>query len=924
MAVLTSALVDREDLLRELTAVVDRTDGGACLVVTGDPGVGKSALLAEVSRRSQAAGRRVLDVVGVEAETRLPWAGLHQLLRPVLSGVGALPAPQRAALTVALGLGAAPAPDPYLVALATVSLLSTAAAERPLTVLADDVQWLDLPSHLALAFLARRVAPDPIAVVGVLRTGHAGPLAAAGLPGVTVGPLPDDAARALLARHGADLPDVVWRTILAAAAGNPLALVELPKAWRAAAGPMRPSPAPPPTREPAVLPVTARLERSFAGRLRGLPPVGRDVVLVAAVDGTGELATVLHAASILRGTAVGLPDLGAVTGADLLRVDGATVAFRHPLVRSAVLATEDAERRQRAHAAVAAVPGGEPYRRTWHRAHAVVGPDDAVADALEDVVSTAVARGAAGEAIHGLQRAAQLTTDPARRGHRLLRAAEHAFDLGRADLVADLVGRASRLPLGELDRVRRAWVSEIFHDGAPGDPVRVHQLCDAAQRALGVGGVELAHKLLHGAALRCWWADPGPAARARVVDVAHRVPDHGRSPRVVAAIALAEPLRAAAEVLEHLAGFAVEDVPDADDLRLLGTAAHAVGHPVLAVEYLGRAATGLRAAGRLGLLPHVLIMQVPALLTLGDWRRARDVVEEGRRVGEETGQPIWNAGALICSGWAAALRGERDEALRIAAEAELAAEGLRLDLLTVVHLTRGAAWAATGAYPEAYDALRPLFDPAAPGHHLRSSYAAVPLLAEAAVHTGRRADARRLLAAHVVLGETCPAPALRIGLAYARAVLADDGDPAAAEERYRRALGDDLVRWPWMRARLDLAYGSWLRRQRRPAESRAHLRSAHLTLELIGATHWAGQAAAELRAAGERGPEQTRPAVAADRLLSAQELQIARLAAQGLTNREIGHQLYLSPRTVGSHLYRLFPKLGITSRAQLGDRLRAR
>jgi DNA-binding CsgD family transcriptional regulator len=346
-------------------------------------------------------------------------------------------------------------------------------------------------------------------------------------------------------------------------------------------------------------------------------------------------------------------------------------------------------------------------------------------------------------------------------------------------------------------------------------------------------------------------------------------------------------------------------------------AAHAVGDPVRAVDFLGRAEIRLRQQGRLGLLSQVLIMQVLDHLELGD--RARALVEEGRRLARETGQPIWDAGSLSLHCVVLALRGKTDEALTMAAEAERAAGGRRLgDLLACVQLARGYALLNLGEYHQAYEELRRLFDPRDAAFHQTERFHGVMYLAEAALHAGRVDDARQVIARIAADAATTPAPTLHLHLGYARAVLAPDDEAA---DLFAAALRADLVRWPWLRARIEFAYGSWLRKQRRGGQARQLLRSALTTFDIIGAVSWAEQARAELRASGDRaGPPaaaQHPDMQAALAALSAQELQIARLAAEGRSNREIGERLYLSPRTIGSHLYRIFPKLDVTSRTQL-------
>jgi ATP/maltotriose-dependent transcriptional regulator MalT len=387
-------------------------------------------------------------------------------------------------------------------------------------------------------------------------------------------------------------------------------------------------------------------------------------------------------------------------------------------------------------------------------------------------------------------------------------------------------------------------------------------------------------------------------------------------PRYAAVLAVSDPVAQGREAIGILDAVVLENVTDPAALWMLGMAAHAVGDPVHAVDFLGRAESQLRQQGRLALLSQVLAMQVLDCLELGDWDRAAAAIEEAQRLAHDTGQPIWDTGSLSLHAMVIALRGDHEKAHAMAAEVEHSAGGRRLtNLLACVQLARGFALISAGEYTQGYEALRRLYDPADPAFHLTERFHGVMFLAEAAAHAGRAEDARPVIAALEADAVTTPAPTLHLHLAYARAVLAGDDE---AEKLFLAALRAGLTRWPWLRARLELAYGAWLRRQRRVAESRQPLRSALTTFDLIGADNWAEQARSELRAAGERVAA---PESAAQSVLSAQELQIARLAAEGLSNREIGERLYLSPRTVGSHLYRIFPKLDITSRAQLTARL---
>lgn len=891
------------------TLLADIEEHGQGVLVRGDAGIGKSSLVQEVAQRARARRITVLETTGIEAESGLPYAGLHRLLAPLLDEVERLPETQRRALLTALGMQEGPAPQVFLVALATLGLLTDRTATRPVVAVIDDVQWLDPPTSEALAFVARRVQHDPVLLVAAHRNGTPETFWRGGLLEIDVAALNDTAARAVLADTASDLRSADRERILAEAAGNPLALVELPLAWRR-------SPRDPSDVSVAYLPLSSRLERAFAARLGELPAPTRAAVLVAAVTHESELIEILAATSVLVDATVTADVLEPAAHADLLTYDARRLQFRHPLVRSAVIQAEPTARRRAAHAALADALAAQPYRRTWHRAQAIIGPDDALADELEAGHLESLRRGWVGAAIAALERSAELTTDQERRGRRLLRAAELSFGLGRSDIVDRLVTAAERHSLSELDRARVEWLREIFSDGIPGDAARVLELCDVAERSARVGDLDLALNLLLGAALRCWWADTGPDARARVARVTDSLTAAQDDPRHIAALAVAEPILRGGDVIARLARIRIETVTDADALRVLGMAAHAVGDQVRASDFLDRAESRLRTQGRLGLLPHVLGMQGAVRLDTGDWARSVMASEEGRLVAADTGQPVWSTGTLVNEARVRGLLGDGGRALELAAEADTRPTLRALnDFLACAQLARGFAFLTSGRHDDAYAAFERVFDPLDPSHHQREQLGAIMYLAEAAVHCGRTEDARKIVAEMERLATVTPSPVLQVHLLYARPVLADDAD---AEPLYRAALRADLSRWPLHRARIEHAYGSWLRRQRRVAESREPLRNAAAAYSVIGAASWAELARGELRAAGERSDPGQTAAVAA---LSPQELQIARLAAAGLSNREIGQQLFLSPRTVGSHLYRIFPKLDITSRTQLASRL---
>lgn len=895
-------------VLRRLISGIE--DEGASVVIRGQPGVGKSTMLRAAAAFARERGALVLAASGIEAQAMSPFAGLHELLRPLIPSAGSLPTVQRQALLTAFGAGDGPPPELFLTALATLTLLVDAAAAQPVVLVVDDVQWLDTPTNDVLAFASRRLRHDPVAMICGLRDGHVVAIDGADATGIELQGLDARAARELLASVAGDLTAADLSAVLGQARGNPLALVELPTVWRSAGvdflGPAS-----------ATVPLTTRLEQAFAIRIGGLPQVTRDALLIAAVNSEESVAEVLAGASVLSGRFVTTEDLEPAVQARLLAFDQVEMRFRHPLVRSGVLYNEPLPRRQAAHAAMSDVLRAEPYRSVWHQAQSVDGPDDDVADRLDASHFDSMKRGSVPGAIAVLERSAQLTSDSGTRSRRLLLAAQLAFGLGRADLVNRLVDAAEVYELSELDQARAEWLRELFSEGKLGDSARVHELCALAARSAAAGESDLALDLLASAALRCWWAVADATDRAHVAAVAESLARVQDDARCIATIAIADPLGRVPQTRRRLEAVAATQPSDADQLRQLGMAARAIGADSLAADYFNAAEAKFRERGQLGLLSHVLAVRAAACLDLGDWRRAGQSLAEGRLLSEETAQSTWRTGTSVVEAVYEGLTGSSELALRHADEIEAACLGqVASDFLALVQLARGAAHLSAGRPVAAYEALVPMFDPLGPCYHPREQLSAVMFLVEAAVASGHDAAVRDVVSRLADLERAAPSPILGVHLLYARPVLAHD---AEAEGLFQDGLAQDLTRWPWPRARIELAYGTWLRRNRRLVESRGPLRSALATFDVLGATEWARQARAGLRAAGERTP--AIEAASAVATLTAQEMQIAQLAAAGLSNREIGQQLYLSPRTIGSHLYRIFPKLGITSRAQLGSRM---
>ncbi|WP_089107856.1 AAA family ATPase [Streptomyces hyaluromycini] len=885
-----AGLLGRDQQLRVLRELMRRLpDAGGALALQGGPGVGRSALLRAAVESARTAGRLTLEVAGRCDDT--PFGGLRELLGPVLGALDALPAGQGAILRSAIETGSGRVPGTFKVALAAFNLITTRAAEQPVVLIADDAQWLDGPTRDVLAFLARRASDNPFVVLAAVRSGWILP----GVPVLDVPALDEPSARRLLAGHAAALPPSVRERILEEALGNPLALVELPAAWHPRG----------PRSSWTHLPVSPALATAFAGGLGELPALARDALLVAAVDQVGDLSEILAAASVLAGRTVTVDVLDSAVAASLIRLDRTILRFPHPVVRFVVLEAETAVRRRAADAAMAQVLCEHPDRRTWHRAQSAGGPDDEIADELADAQASLLRRHGVRAAIWALERSAQLTADSAVRGHRLLGAAEHAYGLGRIRLTHSLIDEAERQELSAADRAR-AWslrdISDV--DPQPG-PART-QVGDIVE--LAAGDPDLALDLLLSVALRVHRTGADPALRAGVVAAAEQLTGTS-DPRHIAALALAEPVRCGPLVADRLPSNETGwHLPDADGLRLSGMAAHEIGDPVRAVELLGRAEPVLREQGRLGLLSETLLTHAVDLLLLGDWPRAVQLIEEARRIVAGTPQPAMTAVLSSTNAVVAALRGQAGRARELA---DTVAAWQRPDLVPTLRLARGVAQLGVGKYAEAYEELGRLVDRPREGLRWQGFAAAMPLVI-AADRGNSRQEAARILEVLEEAARATTAPLLHVQLPYARAVLAADD---AAEELYLVALGQDLARWPLVKARTEQAYGQWLRRCRQAARSRTMLLSARNSFELIGASdlacHSPAQAAAD-------------PLPTVVKLLSRQETLITRLAAEGLSNREIAERLNLSRHTVAAHLYRAFPKLGITSRSQLAPLLNLR
>jgi DNA-binding CsgD family transcriptional regulator/tetratricopeptide (TPR) repeat protein len=887
-----------EALQRALAAT---PDDGLALVLRGDPGVGKSVLLEHVAVRAADAGWGVLRTDGTPTERRLPLAGLHKLLRPVLGEAPRLPRPRRAILEGAFG-EAEGRVDVFGVALVCLDLLSEVATRGPLAVVVDDAHWLDASSVEVLAFVARRLSPDPVLLLVATRLPGGDLFAEAGLPELVLGPLDESASGALIDSASPGLDPGLRARVLGLAEGNPLAVLELPLSLPRDAGIDVPD---------DLVPLTRRLERSFAGRVAELPDATRDLLLAAAVGDTADVADVLAVAGLVAGSARAVEDLEPAVAAGLVAVDDSGIRFRHPLVRSAVNQAASTGRRQAVHAALAAVTVDQPDRHAWHLAHAVTEPSESVARRLDDAAVRAERRGAVAAALQALDRAARLSESPVPRGRRHLRAAELAAAAGRTDLARQHLAQARPLLADPHDRLRVEAVAETTDESLNGGAARVEALVDLAQESLRLQDRDLALRFLLRAASRCWHLDFGGAVEDRVIDLADRLDVGDQDPRLVVIQANAAPFDRGGRVIEALRRRVPGRDEDPGDLLMYGFAGACVGAYAEAEAYCAAAAEGLREQGRFTQLAEALSLLAWSALRRARWQVAAPAAQECVRIAREIHQPIPEAAGLAAQAMIAGLRGDEGTDVLGAQAAQLASATRNTIGLAVTHLARGVTAAGLGHPDEAFDHLWHLFAPQDAARQRMQACRSLGHLAEAAVQIGRADEARAELARFAPLAARTPAVGVNVAMRYARAVLAE---PDEAEQVFASALDRNWSDWPFEHGRLLLAYGSWLRRHQRVTESRLQLRAARDEFVRTGARPWVERARRELRAAGAAAPA----AVATGwDLLSPQESQIARLVLEGLGNKEIGRRLYLSHRTVGSHLYRIFPKLGVSSRAQL-------
>ena len=909
-------LVGRDVELSLLRGMVDPIPvASRVLVVLGDAGIGKSVLLADMAQRARSAGVRILAVTGRESETNLPFAALHQLLRPVVDSAVDLPARQSTALRGALGLTAGTVPpDRLLTGIAALNLLSGISEVSPLLVIADDAHLLDRSSLDVLSFVGRRLGTERV----VLVLGRRGPAPLAGLdsgfPELRLEPLPAADANRLLDSQPHPPRGRARGQVLAQAAGNPLALIELAKVIAADPGLGRRWGAEP-------LPLSRQLSAVLTARFAGLPEPTRAALLLAAIaDSPGHGAGTSAAAGGTYGLAADV--LAPAERLGLVKVNRTGLQFSHPLVRSAIYHTAPFAERAAAHRRLAQTLADQPDRQAWHLAAASLPPDEQVASLLEATAAQAQRRGGAATAALALERAAELSPDREDQARRLISAASVAVSTGQADWVEDLARRALAITADPERQIaaRRAvgwalaWTSQ--HVAALSVLIAVAEEASAGRPALAWGAL--------GTAAAVAYQSGTPASRqavARTLDHLERAgqpPPAGGAPSAdfdalqVWVRAGINPFASRSQLVPRLHRLTAAAL---DDPSVPGAAAWLLDEPELAVELLQEAVHRLQASGVRGASGAALSALGWTYTDTGRWDDALAVCAQANDLAEAYQMDIVAAAAEVTVATVLAARADPAAARAHAARAHAARALARIDPAQSRGVTArawhalGLAALADGDHLMAYGQLRQLFYPDGSPLHYHVSYLGVADLAAAAVRAGRQLEGREILDRALRHLDGSPSPRLEQLLARARAILAD---PASAEPHFDKALSDQAgERWPFERAQLQLDYAEWLRRQRRINDAKPLLSAAWETFRRLRARSWAQRAETELRACGVSIPDAPDPPDALAEL-TPQQRQIIHLASGGLTNREIADRLYLSPRTVSSHLYRSYPKLGVS------------
>ena len=910
-------LLGREPELRAIDRVLAdaRLGRSAALVIRGEAGIGKTSLLRYAVERASA--MRVLQARGVEFEADVPFAALHELLRPAYPWIDRLPTAHAAALRSSLGLGARREADRLLVGAATLGLLTSYAEEAPLLVVLDDAHWLDPASAEALAFAARRLLADPVALLASMRMDEQSALAVAGLPELAVSGLDRAAAAALLERTAGPIPPAVARSVLDATAGNPLAVVEL-AAEAANLGVIQPD---------SPLPISTTVERAYLRRTVDLSEGARRALLLMAAAGAAEVEVFAAAGSVLGLRQEDVETAEAATG--LVAERDGRLDFVHPLARAAVYhAAAPADRRE-AHRALAEVLSAPEHadRRAWHLAAAALGRDARAADALAEAGSRARGRTAYAAAAAAYAAAARLTHGGELRASRLLAAAENAWLAGQVAPAVDFLRSARELAREEALRLQIDNLTGhiAIRQGSIHEGLRT-QIATAG--ALRKTDPALAARIVADAALATYGAgfpdEVWPAALAALRLLGPEAPAEVVVVVLVACGALAVLGGHGAEGPGHLRAalelFARVDIEAGDPQVLLaaGIAGTFLREAEAGRDLLARAQAGARNSAPTAALPAVLFLIARDAAATERWSEARAYYEEATRIARETSQFSWLAGLLAGLAWLSALEGREEECRALAAEAEVLCDRYEMGLwrawammgLAQLELGAGRPEAALQTLLTCRDTLSRvgIRDP---------DLAPAPDLVDAHLRLGHQAEARAAAAGYDELAAAKGQPFALARAARVRGLLAPDTDFAREFETALRHHGGTPDTFE--RARTQLYYGERLRRARRRVEARAQLRAAMAAFDRLGAAPWAERASAELTASGETARRREE----GHRLqLTPQELQVGLALAEGLSTREAAAKLYLSPKTVEYHLRNVYDKLEIRSREELAARLR--